>query len=172
MTQQQHFTTDRLLITPLMVEDTNFILELVNTQGWIKFIGDKNIKSRDDALTYVQKILGNKDACYWTVKLKSDGDSIGIITFIKREYLENHDIGFAFLPKFFNKGYAYEATMNILKNVISKFNLSTILAITTHKNLSSIKLLNKMEFKFQKEIEIANKSVHVYGITTNNKKTN
>ncbi len=163
---QLHFKTDRLLIEPLTMEDASFILELVNTEGWIKFIGDRGIKSKSDALTYIQKILENKDIFYWIVKLKNNEDSVGIITFIKRGYLEYHDIGFAFLPKFFKNGYAYEATNKVLKYVIWEYNLSNILATTVPENVSSIKLLNKIGLNFQKEMEIENKSIHVYGVST------
>ncbi len=160
------FKTDRLLIEPLTIEDADFIFELVNTEDWLKFIGDRNIKSKANAFTYIQKILRNKDIFYWIVKLKGDEDSVGIITFIKREYLDYHDIGFALLPKFFKKGYAHEATINILKYVVQEYKLSNILAISSPENVSSLKLLNKIGLRFQKEIEIEHKSLHIYGAST------
>lgn len=163
MTGPLHFNTERLLIEPLSIADSNFIFELVNSEGWLKFIGDRNIKSTADALPYIERILANKDIFYWIVKLKSNNDSIGIITFIKRGYLEHHDIGFAFLPTFFRTGYAFEATNKVLEYVIPKYNLSEVLATTVPENVSSIKLLNKLGLSFQKQIEIENVSLHVYG---------
>src|SRR5215218_9705823 len=90
--------TERLLIIPLATSDDSFILELVNTEGWISFIGNRNITSQVEAKAYIQKILENSNCSYWVVKLKEQQQSIGIITYIKRDYLEHHDIGFAFLP--------------------------------------------------------------------------
>lgn len=166
MAHKSNLSTNRLLIEPIVLQDSDFIFELVNTEGWIKFIGDRNVKSTIDAYNYIQKILSNKDISYWTVKLKNNEVTIGIITFIRRSYLEYHDIGFAFLPKFFKSGFAYEATIKVLEYVIPEYKLSNILATTVPENVSSIKLLNKMGLKFLKQIEIENKSIHVYGVSS------
>lgn len=163
METQSLLTTDRLLIDYLSLDDKNFILELVNTAGWLKFIGNRNITSLDDATAYIQKISDNPNTIYWVVKLKGDLTTIGIITFIKRDYLEYHDIGFAFLPNFATKGYAYEAARSVLNYVIHKYKLTYILATTVPENISSIKLLKKLGLVFQKEIEVQKEKVHVYG---------
>ncbi|MEO7488434.1 MAG: GNAT family N-acetyltransferase [Ferruginibacter sp.] len=165
MKEQLQFKTERLFIEPLTLNDAGFIVELLNTEGWIKFIGDRHIQSNHDAITYIQKILENNDISYWKVKLKSNEVSIGIISFIKREYLAHHDIGFAFLPKFLNNGYAYEATKEVLNNLIRLYNPSQILATTVAENVSSIKLLNKLGLSFQKEMKIEFASIHVYGMS-------
>lgn len=166
MTQQLNFETERLFLKLLSKDDADFIFELVNTEGWLKFIGDRNIRSEADALLYIQKILDNKDIIYWLVKLKNDDDKIGIITFIKRDYLQYHDIGFAFLPRYFDKGYAYEAAMKVLEYVIPEYNLTNILATTVTANSSSIKLLTKMGLNFREELEIQNIKLQVYGTST------
>jgi RimJ/RimL family protein N-acetyltransferase len=163
---QTLITTDRLLIEPLTVNDNNFIRELVNTDGWIKFIGDRNVTSQVEATAYIQKIIDNPNANYWVVKLKVNQTKIGIITFIKRDYLEHHDIGFAFLPNFANNGYAYESANTVLKNVIHKYNLSHIFATTVPENISSIKLLKKLGLFFDKEIEVDKEKLYVYGVST------
>lgn len=155
-------TTDRLIIEPLSKNDDGFILELLNTEGWIKFIGDRNIKAKSDAIAYIQKINGNQSVCYWTVKLKTSKVAIGIITFIKRDYLKHNDIGFAFLPQYSNKGFAYEATKNVLEHLILMHDLTTILAITIPGNLNSIKLLEKIGFQFDSIIEIEKVILHLY----------
>ncbi|MEO6883350.1 MAG: GNAT family N-acetyltransferase [Bacteroidia bacterium] len=158
-------TTARLLIEPLSLNDTKFMLELVNTDGWIRFIGNRNIFSEEAANAYIQRIIDNETITYWTVKLKTKKTKIGIITFIKRNYLEHPDIGFAFLPNFCNNGYAYEATDAILNNLISTHNLSHILATTIPENSSSIKLLKKLNFRFEKEMQANETLLHVYGIS-------
>lgn len=166
MAIQTILTTDRLLIEPLTVNDNNFILELVNTEGWIKFIGNRNVTSQVEATAYIQKIIDNSNTNYWVVKIKNNQTQIGIITLIKRDYLEHHDIGFAFLPNFFNNGYAYEAANIVLKNVIHQYNLSHIFATTFPENVTSIKLLKKLGLFFDKEIEVEKKKLYVFGVST------
>jgi ribosomal-protein-alanine N-acetyltransferase len=106
------FETDRLILRELTVEDAPFILELVNDPDWRHFIGDRGIRTLVDAGAY---ILGGPVAMYrrlgfglWHVALK-DQTPIGICGLIKRDTLDHVDIGFAFLPGFRGRGYAYEA---------------------------------------------------------------
>ncbi len=106
-------TSERLLIRQLNIHDDKFIFELVNTEGWLKFIGNKHIGLPDGAKAYIQKILANENIFYWVVQSRIHEENMGLITFIKRDYLEHHDIGFAFLPRFSKNGYAYEATMAV-----------------------------------------------------------
>src|SRR5438309_2242312 len=126
-------TTERLLVNPLTVTDAKFILELVNTEGWITFIGNRNITSEAEAGAYIQKILANPDTSYWVVKLQENGDAIGIVTYIKRDYLEHPDIGFAFLPTIAKTGYAYEAKQAVLHKLIKERHLTHVFAINIHE---------------------------------------
>ena len=89
-------TTDRLLIEPLSINDNSFIFELVNTEGWLKFIGDRNVHSKQEAIANIQRIKNTPNLIYWVVRLKDNHVPIGIISFLKRSYLEHFDIGFAF----------------------------------------------------------------------------
>jgi [ribosomal protein S5]-alanine N-acetyltransferase len=154
--------TDRLLIEPLSESDGTFILELVNTDGWIKNIGNRNVNTQTEAIAYIQKINENKNVAYWTVKLKTTNEAIGIITFIKRDYLEHNDIGFALLPNFSGKGYAFEAAEIVLNFLKQDNSFTTILATTIPENISSISLLKKLGLEFDKVIEIENETLHVY----------
>ena len=158
--------TDRLLIEPLTLSDNIFICELVNTEGWIKFIGNRNVHSKTEASGYIQKIIDNPNTAYFVVKLINK-IKIGIVTFIKRDYLENPDIGFAFLPEYAGHGYAYEATNAVLKNLTQIFNLNQILATTLPENISSIKLLEKLGLSFEKELEVENITLHLYSSSLN-----
>jgi [ribosomal protein S5]-alanine N-acetyltransferase len=163
---QPFLMTERLLIQPLTITDDSFILELVNTEGWITFIGNRNITSQVDARAYILRILENKNTSYWVVKRKDNLQAMGIVTYIKRDYLEHHDIGFAFLPNFSNNGYAYEATTAVLTQLIKEHKVSHILATTVPENIRSIKLLKKIGLAFEKEIDVANETLHVYGAST------
>lgn len=103
-------STPRTFIRPLEQGDSVFILELVNSDGWLQFIGDRQVGSVDAALAYIKKILESPHITYRVVNLQDQNIPIGIVTLIKKDYLPFHDIGFAFLPAFAGKGYAYEAT--------------------------------------------------------------
>jgi [ribosomal protein S5]-alanine N-acetyltransferase len=150
---KQNFDTERLKLQKLSKNDADFIYELVNTAGWIKNIGDRHVHTVADAQSYIQKIIDNPSVCYWTVSLQNNGPTIGVITLIKRDYLEHHDIGFAFLPQHTQHGYAYEATKTVLGHLIKSPLHDRILAITIRDNHSSIRLLEKLGFSFEKEIE-------------------
>ncbi len=162
-----HFSisTQRLHIKPLSAADDAFIFELLNTAGWIEFIGNRNIHSLPDAAAYIEKVLGNHQLVYWSVSLMDENKTIGVVTFIKRDYLDFHDIGFAFLPQFSEKGYAYEATKAVLQQLQLEQKLTRILATTIPGNTRSIGLLTKLGLVFEKEIEVEDLKLHVYGAT-------
>lgn len=152
MKSEAHYLrTDRLLLRSLEDRDCSFILKLVNTKGWLAFIGDRNINTEKEALEYIQKINDNKDITYWVVELEAA--KIGVVTLIKRDHLSFNDIGFAFLPDFQGRGYAYEASNAILEQIIETSNHPTILAITKPDNLSSIKLIRKLGFAYDQTMD-------------------
>ncbi len=156
--------SERLELSPLTGNDHSFILELVNAPGWLQFIGDRNIRTEDDAKAYILKINENPQIRYWKVTLRSEQKPIGIITWVKRDYLEYPDIGFAFLPDFEGKGYAAEATRYIMYSVPEISQDDKILAITTERNHRSVKLLEKLKFCFDGEIETDGKMLLQYSL--------
>ena len=159
---QNSILTDRLILEKLKVDDYDFILSIVNSQGWIENIGDRNIHSKEEAIEYINKILRTANFIYWVVRIKKAKTPIGIISLIKRTYLENFDIGFAFLPEYTHFGYAYEASKAVLK-MISRFPaFKIVLATTLFSNKSSIKLLTKLGFRYEKENETENQKMHIY----------
>jgi [ribosomal protein S5]-alanine N-acetyltransferase len=148
-----HLDTLRLSLQPLSLKDAAFILELVNTQGWLQFIGNRNISNEDESLHYIQKIMDNNQIQYWVVRLNENSIPIGIVTFIKRDYLAYPDIGFALLPQFGNNGYAQEATSAVLNELKKENTHPKILATTIQNNVRSIQLLTKLGFHFEKIIQ-------------------
>jgi [ribosomal protein S5]-alanine N-acetyltransferase len=160
---QTILTTTRLALKPLEVNDKAFIFELVNTPNWIKFIGDRNVHSHEDAANYIQKILDNPDAHYKIVRLKDTAQPIGAITLIKRHYLDHSDIGFAFLPDYYKKGYAFEATKIVLDAIIADKTHTSILATTLKDNVNSIGLLEKLGLTYQKDILVGDDELMVFG---------
>ena len=147
------YNTNRLQISPLSHRDNSFIIELVNTPGWLKYIGNRDIYTAIDAQMYIQNILDNPQCQYWVINRKDDGKPIGLISLIKRDYLDHHDIGFAFIPTCIGLGYAYEATSYIIKKILKDEKYKTLYAIALPDNKSSIKLLNRLGFTFIETIK-------------------
>lgn len=167
---QLTFTTERLLLTPLTTDDSHFIQELVNTDGWIQFIGDRNVHSPVDAYVYIQRILDRLDVVYFVARLADSRLPIGVITLIKRDYLPHHDIGFAFLPAYAGHGYAYEAAQAVMNSLVT--NHEYILATTIPENHYSIKLLQKIGLSFKEAINVEDETLHVYEVATDKLRIN
>lgn len=159
---QTEITTQRLILNLITDDDDDFMRTLVNTEGWLKFIGDRNVHSKQDAIAYIQRIKNTPNLFYWVVRLKDNHIPLGIISFLKRHYLEHFDIGFAFLPEYNGCGYAYEAAEKVLSIASGKVEYSTILATTISENTNSIKLLIKLGLYFEKEIEVEDMKLHIY----------
>lgn len=157
--------TERLMLQPLENADKLFIYELLNTAGWIEFIGSRNINTVDDAVAYIDRITSNKNVEYFVVRIKDNLQAIGIVTFMKKDYLQYNDIGFAFLPQYGKQGFAFEAANFLLqtKQRVHK----TILATTIASNINSIGLLKKLGFVYQQQIENEDEVLQVYEKTTN-----
>jgi len=158
--KQEIFETERLILRPTAPEDAAFFFELVNSPKWLKFIGDRNIKSVEEAKEYIkikmqpqQKRLGFSN---YTVIRKSDQTKMGTCGLFDREGLEGIDIGFAFLSEYEKNGYAYEAANKIKTIGIELFGLKQINAITTKDNFSSQKLLEKLGLRFKSMVTIPN----------------
>lgn len=149
---QNNYSTARLSLEEITIHDAVFVMELVNTIEWIKYIGNRNINTIEEAREYIQKIIDNPAINYWVVKIRDKKIPVGIISFIKRDYLPHHDIGFAFLNDHKKKGYAFEAATVVLNDALQNCNHAQVLATTIKENSKSIQLLQKLGFNFYKEI--------------------
>lgn len=154
--------TERLTLALVDIKDAEFMIKLLNTEGWLTFIGNRNVYTTDDAIAYISKIKQTEDLFYWVVRIKDTNTPIGIISFLKRSYLDHFDIGFAFLPGQSGKGYAYEASKKVLSVVTQDPKHATILATTIHANTKSISLLKKLGLHFSKEMKVGDQTLHVY----------
>ncbi len=144
--------TDRLQLRELTPADAPFIVELVNTPGWIKYIGERNIKTIEQAIQYLDtgpiKSYRENGFGLWLVEWKENKKPIGMCGFLKRDYLDHPDIGFAFLPDYYGKGFAHEAAQACLSYAQNQLKLKIICAITLPGNRNSIKLLEKIGLKY------------------------
>ena len=152
------FETERLSIRPTGIEDAAFVLALLNTPKWHKYIGDRKVHTQDQAIAYIEnRMLSQLERLgygNYTVIRKGDVTKIGTVGLFDREGLEGVDVGFAFLPEFEGKGYAFEASNKLMTIAKNDFGLETINAITVKENLSSQKLLEKLGLRFEKLINL------------------
>ena len=149
------YETERLIIKPTNTEDAKFIFEIMNTPKYYKYIGDRNIKSLEDAENYIKNrmLLQYEKVGFgnFTIILKSDDSKIGFCGIYVRPSLETPDIGFAFFEEYEGKGYAYEASSLLKQLAKTEFGLQKLSGITVEYNHSSRKLLEKLGLKFQKK---------------------
>jgi RimJ/RimL family protein N-acetyltransferase len=150
-------TTARLDFEEFSLSDAPFIVQLLNSEGWLKYIGDRNIKSITDAENYLIngpiKMYAQSGMGLYKVSLKETNEPIGMCGLLKRDYIECADIGFAFLPEYMGKGYAAEAARNTLMQAFSQTSMEKVAAITVAYNLDSIKLLERLGFIYSETIK-------------------
>ena len=150
--------TNRLIISKISIEDAPFFLKLVNTPHWIKYIGDRNLKTIQDAENYltngILKSYKEFGFGFYLLQNKSDSEPIGICGLVKRDPLDEVDFGFALLPEFEAQGFGFEASIAILKIAEDIFKIKKILAITLPINSNSIKLLDKLGFNYEKRVKL------------------
>ncbi len=148
--------TQRLTLREAEPSDKQFFYSLLNSPKWIKYIGDRNIKILKDAEDYINDKLINsyKTNGYglYVYELKESHIPIGISGFIKRDYLDSVDIGFALLPEYERKGYTFEISAAVLKDGKQTLGINKVVAITTKDNIASQELLIKLGFSFKSYI--------------------
>jgi [ribosomal protein S5]-alanine N-acetyltransferase len=149
--------TERLTLRKVTINDAPFMLRLLNEPSFIENIGDKKVRTLDDARTY---IINGPLASYekfgfglLVVEIKNADVPIGICGLLKRDTLEHIDIGYALLPEFWSKGYAVEAAAAVLEYATTSLGSPKVLAITNPENDASIRVLEKLGFEYQRTIK-------------------
>ncbi|HZI65889.1 MAG TPA: GNAT family N-acetyltransferase [Thermoanaerobaculia bacterium] len=151
--------TERLVLRRLTVDDAPFMLRLLNEPSWLRFIGDRGVRTIEEARRYI--LEGPVDmyerlgfGIYATTLKGDDSVPIGICGLVKRAGLEDVDIGFALLPEYWGKGYAYEAASAVMGYAKSVVGLGRIVAITSVDNETSARLLGKIGLRFERVIRL------------------
>jgi RimJ/RimL family protein N-acetyltransferase len=151
--------TERLRLRRISVDDAEFIMALLNEPSFMRYIGDKQVRNLDDARQY---ILNGPVASYerhgfglLLVELRDSQTPIGMCGLLKRDELPDPDIGFALMPDFWNNGFAFEAAAAVLQDAREQMRPQRLLAITSLDNDASIKLLERLGFKFERVIRLA-----------------
>ena len=171
---KQIIVTERLVLREVNINDADFILALLNSKGWLQFIGDRNVRSLPDAEKYIAdrivKSYIDHGLGLYLVELKTSGTAIGLCGLIKRDTLDDIDIGFAFLPEYNGFGYAFEAAISTLQFAFESLEINRLVAITTPDNINSIKLLEKIGMQFEKKILFEEKEeLFLFGISNQKK---
>jgi RimJ/RimL family protein N-acetyltransferase len=150
--------TERTILREIVESDAEFILDLLNQPSFIKYIGDRNVRTVDEARNYIESRFTESYKKFgfgmWAVVLKETNALAGICGFVKRDSLPEADIGFAFLPQFERKGYAFESASAAMRYGADVLKLPCVLAITSIDNASSQKLLERVGLKFERLISI------------------
>jgi ribosomal-protein-alanine N-acetyltransferase len=162
--------TPRVDLRELILDDAGYILELLNEPAFIRFIGDKGVRDLADARDYLRQGpiesyerngFGLYAACL------RDGTPIGMCGLVRREGLDDPDVGFAFLSRYWSKGYAVESAGAVLAYAVEALRLPRIVAITSPDNWSSIAVLEKIGFKFERMIRLVDHSpeLKLFGVS-------
>lgn len=159
-------STERLELREFTAGDAEFVLRLVNEPAFLRYIGDRGVRTPDDARRY---IVDGPAAGYardghglMRVARKSDGAGIGMCGVLKRDSLPDPDLGFSFLPEYWSQGYALEAAHAVMGHAREALGLGRILAITTKDNEPSIRLLGKLGFRFDRLIPLGAEELRLF----------
>ena len=148
MTTYKTFETERLKLRPTSVEDAAFVLQLLNTPKWLRFVGDRNVHNENEAKEYIKERmlpqLQKLGYSNYTIIRKTDGTKLGCCGLYDREGLEGVDIGFALLPQHEKQGFALEASKEILRAANEDFGILKIKGITSKEHHASQNLLKKL----------------------------
>jgi RimJ/RimL family protein N-acetyltransferase len=148
--------TPRLRLRQLTLEDAAFILELLNEPEFIRNIGDRGIRTLEAARGYIKSgpVTGyhNSGLGLYLIELREDGTAIGVCGLLKRDYLQDVDVGFALREAFFGRGYAFEAAQAMMRRGREVLGFDRIVAITSPDNHSSIRLLRRLGLQFERTL--------------------
>lgn len=162
--------TERLILRQLSADDAEFVLALLNEPSFIRYIGDKGVRNLEDARRYINdgpiKSYEHNGFGLNLVQLKTSNTPIGICGVLKRDTLPDPDIGFAFLPSYWNQGYALESAAAVMAHARETLGLGRILAITSPDNEASEKLLGKIGLRFRRLVKLTEDAAEVKLFTT------
>lgn len=150
--------TGRLLLSELSAQDAEFIRGLLNEPSFLRYIGDRGVRNADDARRYIREgpvaMYESHGFGLLRVGLKDGGTAIGICGVLKRDSLPEPDLGFSLLPAWWSQGFAFEAAEAVMRHARGDLHLGRILAIASPDNASSIRLLDKLGFRFDRMLRL------------------
>jgi [ribosomal protein S5]-alanine N-acetyltransferase len=155
----QAIDTERLLLRELGEDDAPFMLELLNDPGWLRYIGDRGVRDIDAARDYLLKgpmrMYRERGFGLYCVTLKESGAPIGVCGLIKRDTLDDIDIGFAFLGRHEGRGFGMESATAVMRHARYTLGIARVVAITSVDNHASMRLLERIGLRFEKLMTLA-----------------
>lgn len=158
--------TERLLLSELTPDDAGFILQLLNEPSFLDNIGDRGVRDLDGAVRYILDGPVNSYARYGhgllRVSLRDSGEPIGMCGLLKRDTLPDADLGYAFLPRHWSRGYAIESGTAVLRHAREVLALPRVLGLVDPANRPSIKVLERLGLRFERELRMGEEDLHVF----------
>ena len=158
--------TGRLLLRDFTADDAAFVLRLVNQPAFLRYIGDRGVRTLDDARRYIADGPVASYALHghglMRVVRKSDGVEVGMCGVLKRDTLPDPDIGFSFFPEYWSQGYALESARAVMRHARETLGLGRILAITTVDNEPSMRLLGKLGFRPEGIVNLGGEDLRLF----------
>jgi len=156
--------TERLTIRPFTEDDAPFVLELLNDPSFIENIGDRKVRSEEDARAYIRRIQASYENHQFglsPVILNETQEKIGMCGLIKRPALDDPDVGYAFLPRFWSKGYAIESVLAVIQDGKTRLGLKRLVAIVDPKNHPSLRVLEHAGLTYEKMVQLPNDPIEL-----------
>lgn len=148
--------TERLTLRCLEADDAPFMLALLNDPAWIRYIGDRGVRTVEAARAYLEdriiSMYRKLGFGLWMVEEKAGGQPAGICGLVRRDTLPEVDLGFAFMPEYRGLGYAYESALAVREHATGALGLARLLAITSPANADSVRLLERLGFAHEREM--------------------
>jgi [ribosomal protein S5]-alanine N-acetyltransferase len=142
--------TERTHLREIERTDAPFICALLNQPSFLRYIGDRMVRTSEDAANFIesryQQSYREHGFGLYLVELRQSATPIGMCGFVRRPGLTGPDMGFAFLPEFEGRGFAYESAVAALQYARTRIDLTTLLAIAQPDNLRSHRLLSRLGF--------------------------
>ena len=150
--------TDRLALRKITRADAPFILEMLNDPAFLQFVGDRKVRTIEDAERYIERgptaTYETLGFGYYIVELKHDAIPVGMCGLRTREGLDDVDLGYAFLAAHRGRWYGEEAAGGLLKFAREVIGLPRVSAICSPGNVASIRVLQKIGFRYQNDIRL------------------
>lgn len=164
--------TPRLLLRHFCTDDAPLVLELLNDAAFVRFIGDRGVRTLDDARRYIDERLASSYALnrfgLYAILRKEDGAAVGLCGLVKRDGLDDVDVGYALLPAYRGHGYALESASAVLNLARSAFGLTRVVAIVDPDNADSIRVLERLSMTFERTVRLREDApeISLYALTS------
>ena len=158
--------TERLELHPFTADDADFVLRLLNEPSFLHYIGDRGVHDLESARRYIEEgpvaSYALRGHGLMKVVRKADREPLGMCGLLKRDTLPDADIGFSFFPAYWSQGYAIESARAVMRHARDALGIGRILAITTKDNESSMRLLERLGFRFDRMIAMGAEQLRLY----------